>query len=184
MKFVILHGTLGSPEGNWFPWLASELEKLSHETVRPRLPTPEGQSPENWEKIISEVGSDENTVFVAHSRSPLAICQYLQKLEHPVKSCFFVSGFAKRLPKVPDPFPTLNNPFIDKSVDWVKVRKNCPKFICFGSDNDPYVPMDILKDFAQRLSTDLIVVHNGSHFGSSHPQFPQLFEKIKEILKF
>ena len=80
MKFVILHGTLGSPEGNWFPWLASELEKLSHETVRPRLPTPEGQSPENWEKIISEVGSDENTVFVAHSRSPHAICQYLLKL--------------------------------------------------------------------------------------------------------
>src|SRR3989344_8016787 len=113
MNFLILHGTLGSPDGNWFPWLASELEKLGHETLRPRLPTPEDQTPENWLKVISKVGSDKNTIFVAHSRSPLAVCQYLQALDHSVKACFFVSGFAKRLPDTEEPFPTLNNPFDD-----------------------------------------------------------------------
>jgi hypothetical protein len=41
-KFVIIHGTKGSPEGNWFPWLADFLRQQHAEVVVPRMPTPEG----------------------------------------------------------------------------------------------------------------------------------------------
>ena len=183
MNFLILHGTLGSPEGNWFPWLAGELEKLGHKTLRPQLPTPEGQTPENWVKVISDTVKSverESLIVVAHSMSPLAVCQYLQTLNAPIRACFFVSGFAQKLSDPEEPYPTLNNPFIDKGADWTKVRQNCRKFICFAGDNDPYVPTAIARDFAAKLGAELNVIPNGGHLNadSGFTQFPQLLDKI------
>ena len=57
--------------------------------------------------------------------------------------------------------------------------------MCFGGDNDPYVPMDILQDFAIKLGTKLIIVKNGGHLNAEFgfTKFPQLLEKINEVLK-
>jgi len=186
MNFIILHGTLGSPKENWFPWLAGELEKLGHATLRPQLPTPEGQTPQNWIKEISksvdkESLTGDDLVIIAHSRSPLAVCQYLQTRQSPIKACFFVAGFAQRLPGLEEPFPSLNDPFDDLGADWNKVKQNCHKFVCFASDNDPYVPLDLARDFADKLSADFILVPGAGHFSSKsgYTQFPLLLNTIK-----
>ena len=37
---IIIHGTEGYPEENWFPWLKSELEIIGYQTFVPQFPSP------------------------------------------------------------------------------------------------------------------------------------------------
>ena len=189
MKFIILHGTGGNPEENWFPWLAGELEKLGRTTVRPQLPTPQGQTPESWLTKITETvaglgGPDDETIFVAHSMSPAAVCYYLTTISTPIRVCFFVAGFSDPYPLDIEPFQTVNPPFTKLHLDWAKVRANCQKFICIAGDDDPYVPQEILKKFADHLQTELILVPGGKHLSASggYTQFPQLLDLITSNL--
>lgn len=189
MKFIILHGTMGSPEENWFPWIAKELEELGHKTVRPQLPTPEGQNPKNWingirKAVESLDGPDDETVFVAHSMSPLAVCMYLETINVKVKACYFISGFAEKF-NWPDPFPKLNNSFVDTKVDWSKVANNCNNIYCFEGDNDPYVTISMATNFAKLCNAKTLdVIPNGGHLSASsgYTEFPFLMQKIKDTI--
>ena len=170
MNFLILHGTLGSPEGNWFPWLAGELEKLGHRVLRPQLP--KRQTPDSWVKAIGEsvekLGGD--TVIVAHSMSCLAACQYLQIRATPIHASFFVAGFATDLP-VQEPVKSLNLPFVLRPVDWTKIKSNCFKFVCFAGDNVPNVPIVISRDFADKL---YLTILNQTHIEAQKPEEEEL----------
>lgn len=182
---------MGSPDGNWLPWLAKELENLGHQTARPVLPTPKGQNPESWVKVIQKTvmeigGPDQETVFVAHSMSPLAVCQYLETLESPVKAAFFISGFAGQRADDEEPYKSLNAPFFKRSLDWEKIKRNCSKILCFAGDNDPYVPQEILQRFAKLCGTkNLIIVPNGGHLNTEagYTTFALLLKTIRKELR-
>ena len=64
MNFIIIHGTNGHPEKNWFPWLKNELDKLGHTVYIPQFPTPDGQNLANWLKVIEKY----NIEIVTESR--------------------------------------------------------------------------------------------------------------------
>ena len=189
MKFVILHGTMGTSDGNWFPWLASELEKLGHTVVRPQLSTPEGQAPDNWVKAIKEtvdsLGEPKSeVVIIAHSMSCFAACDYLTQTDSPVNSAFFVAGFAETHPNWPEPYPKLNNPFVEKSLDWEKVKANCPKIYCFDGNDDKYVTPEMAKRFAELCNAPLEIIPKGGHLteGSGYKTFPLLLKRIRKEL--
>ena len=188
MKFVILHGTLGSSEGNWFPWLKNELEKLGHKAICPKLPTPEGQNPDMWSKVIKEAidtfGDSDDVVIVAHSMSPWASCYYIGSYDKRIKAAFFISPFAEQIDNE-EPFKSLIEPFTKVQVDWDKVKENCKDIICFVGDNDPYVSLDVAKRFVELCGAkQLIIVPNGGHLNedSGYTAFPLLLETIKKEL--
>ena len=188
MKFVILHGSLGTPTDNYFPWLSEELKKMKHEVVCPQLPTPEGQEVEKWVTMIKNTvdslgGPDEETVFVAHSMSPLAVCHYLNSIDKRVKACFFTSGFADNR-GFKEPFLSLSQSFVDRPIDWQKVKRNCQNIVCFVGDNDPYVPSEILKEFSKVCGGEFIIIPGGGHLNSEFgfTKFPLLLETIKKVL--
>jgi hypothetical protein len=178
---VILHGTMGSPEGNWFPWLKAELEALGHRVFVPRFPTPANQSVENWNAALRNeapmLGS--NTILIGHSCGATYILSILNALETPVAKSIFVSGFVQELGN--DEYDALNKDFISQKFDWEKIKKNMGRAILFHGDNDPYVPRTAADNLSLRLGVPLTIIPNGGHLNAEfgYIKFPELLEILK-----
>ncbi|MDP4030861.1 MAG: alpha/beta hydrolase [Patescibacteria group bacterium] len=88
MNVFIFHGTMGSPEGNWFPWLERELKKLGIEVFVPRFPTPKGQTLDNWLKTFEPYQKyvNEESVLVGHSMGPGFIFRILEQWNIRIKA--------------------------------------------------------------------------------------------------
>ena len=180
MKAFIIHGTMGYPKENWFPWLKKMLEKEGYEVILPKFPTPENQSLESWmgvfENYLHEL--DEETIIIGHSLGCPFILSILEKIDKPVKAAFLVAPFYQPIgiPK----FDPLNQTFLEKEFDWKKIKENCKSFILFYSDKDPYINPDQPDELQEKLNAKLIYIEDAGHFNSEsgYDTFPELFEKI------
>lgn len=180
-NIIIIHGTEGSPNGNWFPWLKSELEKLGYKVYVPEFPTPENQSVTNWNKVLKERVPiiDESTVLIGHSCGATYILHILEQLNLSVFQSVFISGFIDNLDN--NHFDTLNKTFINHNFDWEKIIKNAGKITIFHGNNDPYVPMNIAKNLSEKLKTKINIIPNGGHLNDEfgYTQFPALLKLFK-----
>jgi uncharacterized protein len=183
-KIFIVHGALGNPEENWFPWLKQKLEALNYNVIVPKFPTPENQSLENWNKIFAEYENqiDENTIFVGHSLAPAFLLSVLERINTTIKCSFFISGFLKLLGD--EKFDSINKTFVDKPFDWEKIKQNCKQFFVYHSDNDPYVPIECAEELADKLNTKLKIIKNAGHFNkeAGYLKFEELLKDIQSIL--
>ena len=180
-KIVIMHGTGGSPEGNWFPWLKKHLEDKGHEVYVPRFPTPENQSVKNWSKALYKQAPlfDKDTILIGHSCGATYILHILEVLSSSIAQSIFVSGF---IDKLGNPFfDNLNETFVNHSFNWDKIKKNAGNITLFHGDNDPYIPIKAAQKLADKLETPLTIIPNGGHLNaeSNYTQFPQILEIVK-----
>ncbi len=183
-NIFIIHGAYGNPEENWFPWLKVELEKINCKVFIPEFPTPENQSLTTWLNVFEEYNQyvDENSIFVGHSLGPAFILNILEKIEKPVKACFFASGWIGLLGN--PYFDKINKTLVDKKFDWRIIKQNCKKFFIFYSDNDPYVSLKKSEELSRNLGTEAILVKNAGHFNkeTGYSKFELLLKEIKNSL--
>jgi uncharacterized protein len=176
----IIHGAYGNPQENWFPWLAMELEYQGFNVYAPKFPTPEKQSLEEWYAVLKSYSShvNEQTIMIGHSLGPSFILTVLERINTPIKSCFFVAPFIGLLNN-PD-FDKINKTFVEKDFDWEKINSNCKKFNLYSSDDDPYVPLEKGKFLSAKLNTELNIVSHAGHFNKSsgYLSFPKLLHDI------
>lgn len=181
---VIIHGSFGTPDGNWFPWLAHQLELKGVKAVRPELPTPNGQSLRSWmdvfHKQVKGIGS--NTILIGHSLASAFILHILQSLKTPVHSTVLVSPFIRELGLYD--FDTVNKSFIDGPFNWEKIKLNAGKTSIFGGDNDPYVPIEAMEEVSEFLGISIKIIKNGGHLNTSsgYTTFPEVYDEIIENL--
>ncbi len=179
---IIIHGWGASSKDNWFPWLGEKLEENGFKVEIPDFPDSQYPKLEEWlEHFKKNVKVDKDSILIGHSLGPAFILRVLEGMEEGkvVKACFFVSGFAKSLG-----IPETEN-FFDEPFDWSKIKRACPKFFMINSDNDPYISLEIGKDFAKNLGIELMIEKNGEHINApgGFLAYPRLLKLIlKSIL--
>ena len=177
-NYIILHGSFGSKDGNWFPWLKKKLENKNLDVVVPQMPVGVGnQNYDNWSSEFNKLKIDENTIIIAHSIAPVFVCKYLINKKIKVKKLIFVCGFNNYL-GIDKDFDAVNEPmFLDNLSD---IKNYCDNIICFYSDNDPYVKFDVEQDFADTVSNKQIIIKNGGHINaeSGYTEFEEILEVI------
>lgn len=176
-----MHGTCGSPEENWIPWLKAQLEEQGHKVFVPRFPTPENQSIKNWNTALSEQAPhfDKNTILIGHSCGAAYMLNILEVLKEPIAQSIFVSGFTEKLGN--NYFDNLNEPFINHEFNWEIIKKNAGKITILHGDNDPYIPLVAAQKLADGLNTPLTIITNGGHLNtdSGYTEFPKILEMLK-----
>ncbi|MBI4173467.1 MAG: serine hydrolase family protein [Candidatus Aenigmarchaeota archaeon] len=180
---IIIHGSWGSPQENWFPWLKAELGKLGYAVQVPQFPTPGGQRLDNWLDVLA--GLDRHigpaTIMIAHSIGCALLLHKLELLKRSVKAIFLVGGFTKDL--WAGRYKDIVDSFFARPFDWAKIRQNAGHGEVFQSDNDPYVPIAVGTQLAASLAAKLVVVKGAGHFNrqSGYTSFPLLLERITAI---
>lgn len=183
MKAVILHGTNGSSNHNWFPWLKAELEKIGYEVWVPDLPESDNPSVIRYNKFLLESGWDfTNNLIIGHSSGSVEILGLLQELPDgiSINTAILLGTFENDLDR--DDLKGMNVPF-----DFEKIKTKAKQFIVIHSDNDPYCPLEGAQAIAKKLGVEITLFPGFAHFGISQDpkfvKFPELLEIIKEKVK-
>lgn len=135
------------------------------------------QNFDSWASVLDKLDINEQTIIIAHSIAPVFVCKYLIIRKQKVAKLVFVCGFNNFL-GIDKDFDAVNQPMFTN--DLGKIKEYCDGITCFYSDNDPYVPLEIEKDFADTITNKQIIIHNGGHLNaeSGYTKFEKLLELI------
>ncbi len=181
VRVIILHGAHGAPDTNWFPWLHAELNAEGLDVVRPRLPTPDGQSLPAWldayDRVVKALPRAP-TILVGHSLGAAFALRLVERSE-PVAGLFLAAGFVGPL-GLPD-YDTINQSFFAAPFDWPAIRERKGRVCrCWAGEDDPYVPLSRSQDVAACLDAPLDIIPGGGHLSSEtdFTSFPQMRNAI------
>lgn len=184
MKAIIIHGTKGSPKGNWYPWLADQLSLLGVHTIVPEMPTPDNQNLESWNEVFADECGPiaKDTILIGHSCGAVHIMRLLEKADSPAACTALVAPPYSTI-NIPE-YDALNSSFLREPFDWDSIISNAGHLIYLMSEKDQYVPQEQLLAIARGLKVDPIVVPGGGHLNAEtgFTSFPLLLERIRSFI--
>ncbi|MEM6811704.1 MAG: alpha/beta hydrolase [Pseudomonadota bacterium] len=176
---VIFHGTYGSPQGNWFPWLGNHLKTKGWDVHIPTLPTPKNQSLDNWKTALAEQVPNyhDADLFVGHSCGGSFLLRLLEAELVKPHTSIFVGSVTDALG---NQFDELNKSFVDHPFDWQTIKASCNNAHVFHGDNDPYVSVAQSKIIAEKLDAPFHLIENGGHLNadSGYTSFDEILDCI------
>lgn len=173
----IFHGTDGTPNHFWIPWLKKALEKNKFKVWVPQLPKPDIPDLKIQLPFVLENGTyNKDTVLVGHSAGNPLILSVLENIDVRIKGVILVAGFIENLSKVD------KEPILQKTYKWKKIRSNVDNLFVINSDNDPWGCDDKAgRKIFNKLGGNLIIRHGEGHMGSD--KYNQSYKKFPLLLK-
>ncbi len=177
---LIFHGTGGSPEGNWFPWLTQKLEAKNCTVFVPKFPHPKDSPLPDWLSVLKnyEQYIDQDSILIGHSLGGLFLLRVLEKLKQPVHAAFFVAA-----PIGIKPIRYYDSDFAFSGFDfnWPEIKKKAKHFVVYHSDTDPYVSLANGEQLAKNLGVKLSFVPNAGHL-NAESGFTSFDLLLKDVL--
>lgn len=189
---LIIHGTWGNGNGNWFPWLVNHLTLSGVDAVSPTLPDAKLPRYEERMRFLSEKYSKytrPSSIVIGHSSgagTALHIAQenkidqlvlvapvlYVDSAYKPV----LVSAFDQQTGDA------LDDLYNKHTIDWEKIKKNVRKITVVFGENDPYLPKE-MKPFAEKNFgvENVHVVPGKAHFSLGTKDSKEQFELLRFI---
>lgn len=181
---LIVHGSYGAPDENWFPWLRARLEERGITTLVPHFPTPEGQSLSSWRAIFDrEVGDvGHGWLLFGHSLGVPFLLDVLERSNSAVDGFFSVSGFAGLIGV--EEFDSVNRTFVERAFDWKRLRGASGRAFVYQGADDPYVPQHWSEDLSESLGAQRRVIPNGGHLNAAagYDHFDLLWSDAQTLL--
>lgn len=179
---LIMHGTGGSSQENWFPWLHRKLENLAYKVWTPDLPDAHRPNPKKYKQHIltwKNFSFTKETIIIGHSSGAVATLSLLQALPEKtkIKACYLVGAFKDNLGL------DIASELFSEPFDFEKIKIKSRLWYVIHSDDDPYVPLEHAQYLHQHIGGDLIVLAGQKHFsvstfGEDYCQFPFLYHLI------
>lgn len=158
---IIFHGTDDTPERYWYSWLGKELENAGYSVEIPSNPEINKEPITTFlPKVLNRHTFNEGTILVGHSAGGPLILSILEHIDTPIAKAVLVAGYSEH------PDDQMEDPILQNSYDWGKIKSNAKEFVFINSINDPWS----CDDKQGRIMFDHIggtqVVLNDGHFGS------------------
>jgi len=185
-RVFIVHGWGGNPKEGWFPWLKRKLEDCGAEVRVLSMPNPENPKINEWVPFLYEQveNPDKYTYFIGHSIGCQTILRYLEKTKSKAGGAIFVAGWFD-LKGLNEGDKRIASPWIERPIDFDKVKQNLNKVTAFFSNNDPYVDLESnSKIFRDNLEAVIRVEEKKGHFSGEDniTEFPALLEEATKML--
>lgn len=172
-RIIIIHGWGGNPEESWFPWITRELESRGFEIMIPAMPQAEHPTIEAWTAHLATIVPtlDQHIFLIGHSIGCQTILRFLQTrdAEEKIGGALFVAPWMTLTNLESEEEEKIAKPWTEIPIDFEKVKHIIGRSVSIFSDNDPFVPLENTKLFAEPIGSDIIVEHDKGHLnGEAH----------------
>ncbi|HII15147.1 MAG TPA: hypothetical protein HA362_02440 [Nanoarchaeota archaeon] len=183
----IIHGWSVHPEDGWFPWLKTGVEQRKFRVVMPSMPDTDNPKIDAWVSFLKKTVKAPNTdtYFVGHSIGCQTILRYLQETNVAIGGAVFVAGWLTLKGLETGEEQGIAKPWLETPIDFRKARKCLEKCTAIFSDNDPFVPLENINLFREKLGAKIIIEKQKGHFTESDnvKELPSVLDALLAMMK-